>query len=111
MAVFTVNEKEYRAKAFDFNLICDLEDMGVSLQEAGNKPMSMVRAYFGLCAGRGKEYAGKEMEAHIIGGGGFEDIMNAMSEEMEKSDFFRNLNKRAEQEIAENAEKTSKKSE
>lgn len=110
MRTFTVNGKEYKAKAFDFNLVCDLEDMGISLQEAGNKPMSMVRAYFGLCTGRGKEYAGKEMESHIIGGGSFYDVINAMNEEMEKSDFFHNLNQKSEQEVAENAEKTSKKS-
>lgn len=110
MKTFVVNGKEYKAKAFDFNLVCDLEDMGVSLQEASNKPMSMVRAYFGLCAGKGKEYAGKEMEAHIVGGGTFDDVVNVMSEEMEKSDFFRNLNKTAEQETAEDSKKTSKKS-
>lgn len=110
MKTFTVNGKEYTAKAFDFNLVCDLEDMGVSLQEASNKPMSMVRAYFGLCAGKGKEYAGKEMEAHIVGGGTFDDVVNVMSEEMEKSDFFRNLNKTTEQETAEDSKKTSKKS-
>lgn len=111
MRTFTVNRKEYKAKAFDFNLICDLEDMGISLETASSKPMSMVRAYFGLCAGKDKEYAGKEMEAHVIGGGSFEDIMKVMSDEMEKSDFFRNLNKKAEQEVTENAEKKSKKSE
>lgn len=112
MNIFTINGKEYRAKAFDFNLICDLEDMGISLQEAGDKPMSMVRAYFGLCAGGGKEFAGKEMEAHIIGGGTFEGIMNAMSDEMEKSDFFRNLNKAAEKETTADSKKTTgKKSE
>lgn len=109
MNIFTVNGKEYKAKAFDFNLVCDLEDMGISLQEAGNKPMSMVRAYFGLCAGKGKEFAGKEMEAHIIGGGTFDDIMNAMSDEMEKSDFFRNLNKKAETEVTESASEENKK--
>lgn len=111
MRIFTVNGKEYKAKAFDFNLVCDLEDMGVSLQEAGNKPMSMVRAYFGLCAGKGKEYAGKEMEAHIIGGGSFKDVISAMEEEMEKSDFFRNLNKEEKQEDTANTKKTSKKPE
>lgn len=103
MRTFTVNKKEYKARAFDFNLVCDLEDIGISLEEAGKKPMSLVRAYFGLCAGKGKEYAGKELESHIIGGGTFEDIMNAMSDEMEKSDFFRNLNKTAEREVAESA--------
>lgn len=98
MNTFTVNGKEYKAKAFDFNLVCDLEDMGISLEQAGKKPMSMVRAYFGLCAGKGKEFAGKEMETHIIGGGTFDEIMAAMSDEMEKSDFFRNLSKTAETE-------------
>lgn len=111
MKTFTVNDKNYNAKAFDFNLICDLEDMGVSLQEASKKPMSMVRAYFGLCAEKSREYAGKEMEAHVIKGGSFEDIMKVMSDEMEKSDFFRNLNKKAEQEVTESAEKESEKSE
>jgi len=95
MSIFTVNGKEYKAKAFDFNLVCDLEDMGVPLEEIGKKPMSLVRAYFGLCAGKGREFAGKEIEDHIIGGGTFDDIMTAMSDEMEKSDFFRNLNEKA----------------
>ena len=93
MNTFTINGKEYKAKPFDFNLVCDLEDMGISLEEAGRKPMSMVRAYFGICAGKRKNFSGKEMEAHIINGGKFDEIMNAMSDEMEKSDFFHSLNK------------------
>lgn len=109
MNTFTVNGTEYKAKPFDFNLVCDLEDMGISLEEAGKKPMSMVRAYFGLCVGRGKEYAGKELEAHIIGGGKFDNIITAMSDEMEKSDFFRNLNKTAETEAATDETAESKK--
>lgn len=111
MNTFTVNGTEYKAKPFDFNLVCDLEDMGVSLDEAGRKPMSMVRAYFGLCVGKGKEYAGKELEAHIIGGGKFDDIMVAMSDEMEKSDFFRNLSKTAETEDLANESEESEKTE
>lgn len=109
MKTFTVNGKEYKAKPFDFNLVCDLEDMGISLEQASNKPMSMARAYFGLCAGRDKEFAGKEMEAHIIGGGTFDDIVTAMSDEMEKSGFFRNLNKAAETKVTEIADKTAEK--
>ena len=92
---FTVNGKTYKAKPFDFNMICDLEGMGISLQDASNKPMSMVRAYFGMCMGRDNATAGREMEQHIIGGGTFDDIMSAMSDEMEKSDFFRALGKTA----------------
>lgn len=104
MSTFTVNGKQYKAKEFDFNLVCDLEDLGISLQEAEKKPMSMVRAYFSFCAGRGKEYAGKEMEAHIIGGGTFKDVVTAMSDEMKKSDFFRSLNENSETEVAEDTE-------
>lgn len=109
MNTFTVNGMEYKAKPFDFNLVCDLEDMGISLEEAGRKPMSMVRAYFGMCMGKGKETAGKELERHIVGGGKFDDIMTAMSDEMEKSDFFRNLNKTAETETATNKTTESEK--
>lgn len=98
MKTFTVNGKEYKAKAFDFNLVCDLEDMGISIEDMGKKPMAVVRAYFALCAGKGKEFAGKEMEAHIINGGSFDDVVSAMSEEMEKSDFFRTLQQTSETE-------------
>lgn len=113
MNTFTVNGTEYKAKPFDFNLVCDLEDMGVSLEEAGRKPMSMVRAYFGKCMGKGKEAAGKELERHIVDGGKLDDIMDAMSDEMEKSDFFRSISKTAEAEVAtdetaENAEEEQK---
>lgn len=109
MNTFTINGTKYKAKPFDFNLICDLEDMGISLEQARNKPISMVRAYVGLCAGKDKEYAGKELEAHIISGGKFDDVMIAMSEEMEKSDFFRKLNKTAETENTKNPATESEK--
>lgn len=102
MKTFKINGKEYGAKPFDFNLVCDLEDMGISLYEAGKKPMVIIRAYFAFCAGISKELAGKELESHMINGGSFEDIFNAMSEEMEKSDFFRSLQKGAEAENPEN---------
>lgn len=96
---FTVNGKEYTAKAFDFNLVCDLEDMGISLEQAGTKPMSMVRAYFALCAGMSVPVAGKEMEKHVMSGGTLEDVTISMSKEMEISDFFRALNKADEAEV------------
>ena len=40
---FTVNGKTYKAKPFDFNMVCDLEDMGISMQDASNKPMGNSR--------------------------------------------------------------------
>ncbi|MBO5922809.1 MAG: hypothetical protein J6Q48_10550 [Bacteroidaceae bacterium] len=109
MKVFRVNGKEYTTKAFDFNMICDLEDMGVSLEDAKDKPMSMVRAYFAICTGKGKVFAGEEMEKHIVNGGSFEELLNVMGEEMEKSDFFRSLNKTEEPAAIEGAGKAKKK--
>lgn len=109
MNTFTVNGTEYKAKPFDFNLVCDLEDMGISLEEMGNKKMSMVRAYFALCAGKGNEFAGKELNAHFVGGGKFEGVIEAMNKEMENSDFFQALNKTAETETATNKTEKSKK--
>lgn len=100
MNIFTVNGTEYRAKPFDFNLVCDLEDMGISLEEMGNKKMSVVRAYFGLCAGKGSEFAGKELNAHVVSGGELEGIIEAMNKEMEDSDFFQALSRKKETEAA-----------
>lgn len=105
MKTFTVNKKEYKAKPFDFNLVCDLEDMGISMREMNKKQMVTMRAYFALCAGISNEQAGKEMEAHIIAGGNFEEISTALNEEMDKSDFFRALIKTAEEEDTENQTK------
>lgn len=102
MNLFTINEKEYRAKEFDFNLVCDLEDMGISLEQAERKPMSMARAYFALCAGKGRIFAGKEIETHLVGGGSLDGLMDAMSDEMERSDFFRSLKERKTEEAPEN---------
>lgn len=45
MKKFKLNGKEYEAKEFDFNLICDLEDMGISLDAAAEKTMNLIRAY------------------------------------------------------------------
>lgn len=102
MSKFTINGKEYTAKLIDFNFMCDLEDMGISMADAAEKPMSMVRAYFGVCAGKGKDYAGKELEQHILNGGQMDVVINAMNEQIEKSDFFRSLTQIAEKEDAKN---------
>lgn len=108
MNTFTVNGTEYKAKPFDFNLVCDLEDMGVSLEEMGKKKMSMVRAYFAICAGKGSEFAGEELNAHFVSGGKFEDVVEAMNKEMEISDFFQALSKTTETETEAGKESENK---
>ena len=95
--IFSINNKTYTAKEFDFNLLCDLEDMGLSLEDIEKKPMSLIRTYFMFCSGLTKEQAGAEIEAHIANGGQFNDVVNVMGEKMNESGFFRSLNKGTEE--------------
>ena len=101
MRTFVINGKRYTAKPFDFNTVCDLEENGVPLQEMSQKPMSMVRAYFALCFKGNREDAGKEIQAHVIGGGDFNELYKVMGEEMNESDFFQALNKKTEEKTPE----------
>ena len=91
--LFTVNGKSYRAKEFDFNLLCDLEEQGLRLEDIDKKPMSLIRTYLAFCANITKEQAGKEIENHLINGGEFNDVIETMSEAMNESGFFRSMRK------------------
>lgn len=109
MKKFTINGKEYKSKPFDFNMVCDLEDMGIEVDKMRSKQTSAIRAYFAICSEKGKEFAGKEIEQHIINGGKLEDIANVISEELEKSDFFRTLQETEKKETAKNPEEQEEK--
>lgn len=100
MKTFEINGKEYNARPFDFNLMCDFEDKGIQLEEMSRKSRAVLRAYFALCAGIGLEEAGEELENHFIGGGDFSDIQEVFGKEMEMSSFFQSIIKRAEKENA-----------
>ena len=69
MKTFVINGKTYVAKEFDFALVCDLEDLGISMEDIESKPMSFVRAYFMFCSGLNKNDAAKEIQEHMISGG------------------------------------------
>lgn len=97
MRFIKVNGKDYKAKDFSFNTICDLQDMGVDLS-ANVKPTVLLRAYVSVCMGVDKETAGNEIEAHIVNGCNFDEIMETMYALMEESDFFRHLNQTTETE-------------
>ena len=111
---FEINGKRYTAAPFNFNTVCDLEELGMSLSTVAKNPMTAVRAYFAVCYGGDKERAGNEIEQHIIKGGDFSVIIDAMNKEMEKSDFFRALSTNKDEgdqpeETAETEEKKPKK--
>lgn len=89
MNTFTINGVVYTAKEFDFNMVCDLEDMGIALDQANKKMLSTSRAYFAICAGITSDEAGLLLQAHVVNGGSFESLMEAMAKEMDNSGFFR----------------------
>lgn len=106
--LFTVNGKSYRAKEFDFNLLCDLEEQGLSLEDIDKKPMSLIRTYLAFCGNITKEEAGKEIENHLINGGAFDDVVEAMSKEMQDSGFFRSMGAKTETEDEETSTENRK---
>jgi len=96
---FTINNRRYEAKEFDFNLICDLQEMGVNILDMSSirkNPIPVIRTYVSLCMDADKDVAGEEIQAHIINGGGFEEVLGVITDMMEKSDFFQALNKTTE---------------
>lgn len=105
--IFTINEKQHKAATVDFNFICDLEDMGISIADFKSKPMAVARAYFALCANASKDVAGAELQAHMLNGGTLEPLYEVLGKAIEESDFFRALNKTEEKETPK-AKKTTK---
>lgn len=107
MRKFTVNGKSYKSKELDFNAMCDLEDMGVSLVDIKSKSMSLIRAYLAFCGNMSAEEAGNEVMNHLKNGGKFDEIMEELKDAIENSDFFQILKERAEEENAEDQEQES----
>ena len=93
---FTVNNVTYTAKPFDFDMVCELEDMGVTFERIDKMPMSLIRAYFAICAGVSKEQASLLIQKHMMSGGKLEDITEPMAKEMDESDFFRSISQNKE---------------
>ena len=97
--IFVVNEKTYVAKPFTFGLICDLEDMGISLEDMDKTPFKFMRTYFYLCGKFSSiEQASDELNAHVVNGGDMGVVFDAITKEMELSDFFRAIGKTEETE-------------
>lgn len=89
MKMVTINGVAYPNREITFNDFCAFEDKGLDLQKMGEKPMNFIRAYVALLMNGSDEEAGLAINDHIANGGDIEDIMNAMSEAIEESGFFR----------------------
>jgi len=105
MKMITINGRTYSRAEMDYNMLCDLEDMGISISEIKGKSMSFIRAYLAKCMGEDAETAGKELNQHFINGGKMEDIMDVIKEVIEESGFFQALGKGTETETTKSEKK------
>ena len=91
-----INGKEITAKPIDFNATIELNDLGGDIYSFGTKPLAALRAYLAYCEGVSAEEAGREIEAHIIGGGDLSDLSTAFMKACDDSAFFKAMITKAE---------------
>lgn len=91
---FTINGKEYKAKEFTLNLICDLESMGINLATIQENNKSFYRAYLALCGNMDLQTAGWEIEKHLVSGGDLFEFDDAILQMTEKSALFNALSQK-----------------
>lgn len=107
---FTINDQTYTALAFDYNLICDMEEVGFDVQRRSGSALAMLRAYLAVCSGTyDTAWAGNEINTHVIKGGEIGDQLTVMYDKLNESDFFQALRNRAEK--AEEKDATDQKAE
>lgn len=75
-----INGKTYAPIEIDFNAMCAMEDMGVSIFDDNSKGLSSIRAYFALMSGLSLADAGNELNAHMKSGRSFEELTDAFTD-------------------------------
>lgn len=90
---YTLNGKTYKVPELTFNVVCDLEDKGISLidLEKQEKMFNFIREIIALSFNGDSVKAGNEIEAHVINGGSFEEIANILKQAIDNSGFFKAL--------------------
>ena len=96
-----INGSEYKLPELNFNAMCRLEDMGISLYEMDKRVLSTVRGFLALAMDDDMERAGVEIENHLAGGGSIDVIMDEINKAVNESGFFRS---QSEQERGESKE-------
>lgn len=86
-----INGNEYKIPELNFNTMCMLEDMGLSLTNMDKKVLGTVRAFLALAMDGDEKKAGAEIEAHLINGGNLEEFMSEINEAVQNSGFFQAL--------------------
>ena len=88
MKKITINSKDYNIdKVIDFNGICELEELGLSLSDLKKTKMTSIRALLAYVGGMDTDTAGAEIMEHLKKGGTFEDF-TPLIDSLVESDFF-----------------------
>lgn len=88
MKKITINSKDYNIdKVIDFNAICELEELGLSLSDLKKTKMTATRALLAYVGGIDTDTAGAEIMEHLKKGGSFEDF-TPLIDSLVESDFF-----------------------
>lgn len=93
--MITVANKQYKAAPMTFGNVCKLERMGAPITEMNDRPLTVACAYVALCMNKSIDAAAEAIEAHIVGGGTLNDIMEVFKEELEQSGFFKALREKS----------------
>ena len=101
---FVVNGRKYIGREFDFNAAADFDMMGISVSDFGRKNFAVARAYLALYNNNDLEWAGSEIQAHIVGGGNLKDLFEVFGNAVTDSDFFRAATANAEKNDQQNTE-------
>lgn len=93
MKTIDFNGKMIELKEFDFNMVCDLEEMGIPLANIDKLSISFLRAYLSICLGCTPEKAGEELQTYIANGGDFVEFSETVLNVIQNSGFFQALGK------------------
>lgn len=93
----TINGKDYNVAPMGVRTVCQLENYGVGLDDMGSKNMTFLCAYIAICMQTSLEEAQEAVENHIVSGGTFTKISEAINKEVEESAFFQALIKKAQE--------------
>lgn len=93
MKTVKINGVDVTPAKVTFNLICDMEDLGVSLEDWAKKELGLVRAYLAASLGVSTKEAGNMIGEHMAKGGSLSELNDALWHEVSESDFFAGLRK------------------
>lgn len=83
-----IGEEKIEAKDFEYDLILDLEDAGITIAEMMKKPMKLLRAYISVCSGKSLNETSELIKNNpkcIVA------AIETMNAKMDEATFFREM--------------------